>query len=169
MSKSLLFFHKNKPYSTTILMKKGKTVKLNQYESLKTSFGTVDSKNLKSLYINLQTWVCPVQESENWERVVGNLSRNIKHSVYQSINSDFFSEKFIVDLDLRTSGIQVNKKSFMNLEINLFTKQEMDFKGSQLKEFVKKIIKEIYKDCIIKNDYFTFSSSKDKLNLKTFN
>jgi hypothetical protein len=57
----------------------------------------------------------------------------------------------------------------MNLEINLFTKQEMDFKGSQLKEFVKKIIKEIYKDCIIKNDYFTFSSSKDKLNLKTFN
>jgi hypothetical protein len=150
-------------------MKKGKTVKLNQYESLKTSYGTVDSKNLKSLYINLQTWVCPIQEAENWERIVGNLSRNIKHSVYESINTDFFSEKFIVDLDLRTSGIQLHKKSFMNLEINLFTKKELDFKGSLLKESVKKIIKEIYRDCIIKNDYFTFSSSKEKSKIKTIN
>ncbi len=150
-------------------MKKGKTVKLNQYESLKTSYGTVDSKNLKSMYINLQTWVCPKQESENWERVVGNLSRNIKHSVYHSINQELFSEKFIVDLDLRTSGIQLNKKSFMNLEINLFAKQEMDFKGSQLKEAIRKIIKEIYRDCIIKNDYFTFSSSKEKSKVKTIN
>jgi hypothetical protein len=148
-------------------MKKGKTVKLNQYESLKTSFGTVDSKNLKSMYINIQTWVCPKKESENWQRVVANLSRDIKHSVYNSINREIFSEKFIVDLDLRTSGIQLNKKSFMNLEINLYTKIELDFKGSQLKELIRKIIKEIYKDCIIRNEYFTFSSSKEKLKIKT--
>ncbi len=157
----------NNLFSTLILMKKGKTVKLNQYESLKTSFGTVDSKNLKSMYINIQTWVCPKKESENWQRVVANLSRDIKHSVYNSINREIFSEKFIVDLDLRTSGIQLNKKSFMNLEINLYTKIELDFKGSQLKELIRKIIKEIYKDCIIRNEYFTFSSSKEKLKIKT--
>ncbi len=157
----------NNLFSTLILMKKGKTVKLNQYESLKTSFGTVDSKNLKSMYINIQTWVCPKKESENWQRVVANLSRDIKHSVYHSINREIFSEKFIVDLDLRTSGIQLNKKSFMNLEINLYTKIELDFKGSQLKELIRKIIKEIYKDCIIRNEYFTFSSSKEKLKIKT--
>lgn len=150
-------------------MKKGKTVKLNQYESLKTSYGTVDSKNLKSMYINIQTWVCPVKDSDNWQRVVANMSRNIKHSVYHSINQELFAEKFIVDLDLRTSGIQLNKKSFMNLEINLFAKQEMDFKGSQLKEAIKKVIKEIYKDCIIKNEYFIFSSSKEKSKVKTIN
>jgi hypothetical protein len=72
-------------------------------------------------------------------------------------------------LDLRTSGIQLNKKSFMNLEINLYTKTELDFKGSQVKEAIKKIIKEIYRDCIVKNDYFTFSSSKEKLKIKTIN
>lgn len=148
-------------------MKKGKTVKLNQYESLKTSYGTVDSKNLKSMYINLQTWVCPIKDSDNWERVVGNMSRNIKHSVFHSINKEYFSDKFIVDLDLRTSGIQLNKKSFMNLEINIFLKEEMDFKGYQIREAVKKIIKEIYRDCIIKNDYFTFTSSKEKTKSKS--
>lgn len=148
-------------------MKKGKTVKIDQYESIKTLYGTVDSKNLKSLYINLQTWVCPVKESPNWERVVGNLSRNIKHSVYESIDTELFADKFIVDLDLRTSGIQMNKKSFMNLEINLYTKQELDFKGSKLKESVKKIIREIYKDCIIKNEYFNFAVSKERNKVKT--
>ena len=148
-------------------MKKGKTVKLNQYESIKTQYGTVDSKQLKSLYINIQTWVCPKKEMENWERVVGGMSRNIKHSVYESINRELFAEKFIVDLDLRTSGIQVEKKSFMNLEVNLYTKTELDFKGSILKENVKKIIRQIYKDCVLKNDYFTFSSTKEKAKTKT--
>lgn len=148
-------------------MKKGKTVKIDQYESIKTLYGTVDSKNLKSLYINLQTWVSPTQESENWDRVVGNLSRNIKHSVLESIDKEVFAEKFIVDLDLRTSGIQLEKKSFMNLEINLYTKTELDFKGSKLKESVKKIIREIYKDCIIKNEYFNFTATKERNKRKT--
>jgi hypothetical protein len=149
-------------------MKKGKTIKINQYESLKTSYGTVDSKNLKSLYINLQTWVLPKDDYENWERIVGNLSREIKHSVYESLNRELFQENFIVDLDLRTSGIQVGKKSFMNLEINLFTKNELDFKSMIVKDSVKKIIKEIYKNCIIRNTKFLFSSSKNPISEKTF-
>ena len=149
-------------------MKKGKTIKINQYESLKTSYGTVDSKNLKSLYINLQKWVLPKDEYENWERIVGNLSREIKHSVYESLNRELFQENFIVDLDLRTSGIQVGKKSFMNLEINFFTKNELDFKSMIVKDSVKKIIKEIYKNCIIRNTKFLFSSSKNPISEKTF-
>ena len=149
-------------------MKKGKTIKINQYESLKTSYGTVDSKNLKSLYINLQTWVLPKDEYENWVRIVGNLSRDIKHSVYESLNGELFHENFIVDLDLRTSGIQVGQKSFMNLEINLFTKNELDFKSTIVKDSVKKIIKEIYKNCIIRNTKFLFSSSKNPISEKTF-
>jgi hypothetical protein len=135
---------------------------------LKTSYGTVDSKNLKSLYINLQTWVLPKDEYENWARIVGNLSREIKHSVYESLNGELFHENFIVDLDLRTSGIQVGKKSFMSLEINLFTKNELDFKSTIVKDSVKKIIKEIYKNCIIRNTKFLFSSSKNPISEKTF-
>lgn len=148
-------------------MKKGKTIRINQYDSLKTSYGTVDSKKLKSLYINLQTWALPKDEYENWNRIVGNLSRDIKHSVYESLNREVFQEHFIVDLDLRTSGIQVGKKSFLNLEINLFTTNEIDFKSMMIKDSVKKIIKEIYKNCIIKNTKFLFSSSKNSLLEKT--
>ena len=97
-------------------MKKGKSVKLKLFTPIKSSYGTVDSKNLKSLYINIQSWVTPKYDTDNWNRVVGILSREIKHSVFSSINTEYFREQSIVDLDLRTSGIASGKKSFFNLK-----------------------------------------------------
>ena len=143
-------------------MKKGKSVKLNLYSPIKSVYGTVDSKNLKYLYINIQSWVSPKFEHDNWNRVVGNLNREIKHSVFNSIDSNLFKETSIVDLDLRTSGILHGKKSFFNLEVNLYTNQEMDFKSSEIKESIKKIIKNIVRDNVIENKYFDFSLSKEK-------
>ena len=142
-------------------MKKGKSVKLNLYNPLKSVYGTVDSKNLKSLYINIQSWVTPKFEQDNWNRIVCNLSRDIKHSVYNSINHELFKEQSIVDLDLRTSGISHGKKSFLNLEVNLYTTQEMDFKSPEIKNSVKQIIKNIFKENVIQNKYFDFSPSKN--------
>ena len=142
-------------------MKKGKSVKLNLYSPIKSVYGTVDSKNLKSLYINIQSWVTPKSEYDNWNRIVCNLSRDIKHSVYNSINTELFKEQTIVDLDLRTSGISHGKKSFLNLEVNLYTNQEMDFKSPEIKNSVKQIIKNIFKENVIQNKYFEFSPSKN--------
>ena len=142
-------------------MKKGKSVKLNLYNPIKSVYGTVDSKNLKSVYINIQSWVTPKSEYDNWNRIVCNLSRDIKHSVYNSINTELFKEQTIVDLDLRTSGISHGKKSFLNLEVNLYTTQEMDFKSPEIKNSVKQIIKNIFKENVIQNKYFEFSPSKN--------
>lgn len=141
-------------------MKKGKSVRLNLFNSIKTSYGTVDSKNLKSIYINIQSWVTPKEETENWNRIVCNLSREIKHSVYESINRNLFDERSIVDLDLRTSGISHGKKSFFNLEINLYTTSELDFKSSSVKDSIKSVVKTLYKNNIRDNKYFTFSLAK---------
>ena len=141
-------------------MKKGKSVKLNLFNPIKSVYGTVDSKNLKSVYINIQSWVTPKEEYDNWNRVVSNLGREIKHSVFESINQNLFKENSIVDLDLRTSGISKGKKSFFNLEINLYTLSEMDFKSIEIKDSVKTIVKSIYKNNVIQNKYFEFSNSK---------
>lgn len=144
-------------------MKKGKSIKLNLYNSIKTAYGTVDSKNLKSIYINLQSWVTPKNDYENWNRIVSNLNREIKHSVYESNNPSIFQEKTIVDLDLRTSGILFGKKSFLNLEINLYTINEIDFKSPEIKDSVKKVIQTIFKNNVQKNKYFEFSNSKKEV------
>jgi hypothetical protein len=143
-------------------MKKGKSIRLNLFNPIKSVYGTVDSKNLKSLYINIQSWVSPKFEHDNWNRVVGNLNKEIKHSVFNSIDSNLFKEQSIVDLDLRASGLCEGKKSFFNLEVNLYTTKEMDFKSSELKESVKQIIKNIVRDNVVENEFFTFSISKSK-------
>ena len=92
-------------------MKKGKTININQYDSIKTFYGTVDSKELKSIYINIQTWVNPSENKDSWSNVVNTLNRSIKHSIFSSLDRELFKENFIVDLDLRTSGIRKDKKS----------------------------------------------------------
>jgi hypothetical protein len=142
-------------------MKKGKTTKINGFRTSKVHYGTVDSKEYKSLYLNIQTWSEPKIESENWTRVVLNMNRAIKHSVYQNIDKTLFDDKFIVDMDLRTSGLQLKKKSFMNLEINLFLNQEIDFKSPKLKKSLKNLTKEIYNDVLTGNDYFKFFLTKN--------
>jgi hypothetical protein len=144
-------------------MKKGKSVKMNLSGSFKSVYGTVDSKNLKSLYINIQSWVAPKLELENWNRVVCNLSRELKHTVYDSIDDTIFVKNSIVDLDLRTSGISSGKKSFFNLEINLFLDKELDFKSTEIRDSIKKIIKNINQTNLNNNSYFDFTLTKNQI------
>jgi hypothetical protein len=144
-------------------MKKGKTSKIVGFKSAKVLYGTVDSINLKSIYLNIQTWVEPKKEVENWSRVVLNLSRAIKHSIYEKIKTTNFDDKFIVDLDLRSSGLSTNKKSFMNLEINFFVKDniELVFKDTIIKDSLKDITSKIFQDNFKNNQYFKFYISKN--------
>jgi hypothetical protein len=55
-------------------MKKGKTAKISGFNNAKVIYGTVDSKNFKSVYLNIESWVTPKDEYENWERIVSNIT-----------------------------------------------------------------------------------------------
>ncbi len=81
-------------------MKKGKTSRIAGFPEAKITYGTVDSKNLKSVYLNLQSWVNPKDEYENWDRIVSYFSKTIKNSVYEVLDKEIFKENYIVDLDL---------------------------------------------------------------------
>ena len=71
-----------------------------------------------------------------------------------------FKEHFIVDMDLRTSGIKMTKASFLNLEITFFIKESNDFKSLELRNELKTIIKQIHDDVLLKSKYFKIQYSK---------
>lgn len=143
-------------------MKKGKTSQIQGFKSTKVVYGTVDSINFKSLYLNLQTWVEPIKNTENWNRVVLNLSRSIKHVVHNGIDGNLFYNNFIVDLDLRSSGLITGKKSFLNLEVNIYLKeQEMDFKSNRLRDSLKKMTTDILQQSFNDNEYFKYHPTKN--------
>lgn len=141
-------------------MKKGKTSQLKGYENAKCSYGTVDAKELKSIYIVIQSWVEPIKEVDNWKRVTGMLERDIKHHLLEVVNPLVFEKHNIVDLDLRSSGIQVGKRSFMNLEITLFVKGHIDFKSIMLRDKIKSIVNTIYGYPLTNSSYFTLHKTK---------
>jgi hypothetical protein len=144
-------------------MKKGKTSKLNIFDDAKCYYGTVDSKNFKSIYVVLQTWIEPITVDENWNRLVGEIKRQIQHTLLEVVDTQTFERKQIVDLDLRTSGIQKNKKSFMNLEITLYVHSNLfDFKSPILRDKIKKILNGVYSDDLKNNKHFTLSKTKSE-------
>ena len=82
----------------------------------------------------MQCWIEPSDFFTNWDRIIGNLERSIRHTVIDSL--DFIFKKYnIVDLDIRSSGIKEGKRSFLNLEITLFTTENnTNFKSRILKK-----------------------------------
>jgi hypothetical protein len=74
---------------------------------------------------------------------------------------EFFYDNFIVDLDLRTSGIALKKRSFMNLEITFFIKKPVDFKSVEIKNSLKKIVSCLESDIFNKSNHFSFHLSKN--------
>lgn len=146
-------------------MKKGKNLKIAGHKSFKINYGTVDSKNLKSIYLNIQTWAEPKKEITTPIRSVNLLSREIKHTIYNVLDKNLFNEKFIVDLDLRSSGIQLGKKSFLNLECILYPEIEDDFKSYRLKSEIKKICDSIIKYNFLNSESYNFTlTKKEKVN-----
>ena len=142
-------------------MKKGKSCVLKGYKNLKCSYGTVDAKNLKSIYLNIQSWVEPKEYYEDWSKQVSYFTKVVKNLLSEIIDKFIFELKYIVDMDLRTSGISLNKRSFMNLEITFFIKEKVDFKSIRLKNSIKDIIKIIQKEAFESSKLFDFYLTKN--------
>jgi hypothetical protein len=148
-------------------MKKGKTCKLNGFTRLKSTYGTVDSRTFKSLYLNIQSWVTPKKNVENWSRVINILNRELKETIGDFLDLNLFQSTFICDLDLRTSGLVMGKKSFMNLEITFFVNKNVEFKSLTLKKHLQDITSFINSHNFSQNIYFDFEKTKKTKTIET--
>ena len=57
-------------------MKNGKKIRLRLFNDLKIFYGTIDYIELKSIYINIQSWVSPKDDYNNWRKIVCTQSRD---------------------------------------------------------------------------------------------
>jgi len=142
-------------------MKTGKQFSLKLDDRYKTSFGTVDYKNSKSIYLNISSWALPKEEPYNWDRVISLLRKLIKSTVYRSTdNKIFLDNKILIDLDIRSSGLRLNKKSFMNCEVTLFLKNGENIKKNNVKENISSIISSIINETLEPFETFEFYPTK---------
>ena len=141
-------------------MKTGKFIPLGYHKNIKIGYGTIDYKNLKTVYLKLNAWVLP-EIKDDYDDIVFKTRREIKNSV-NTLNTDFFRKECIVDLDIRTKGIKLTKKSFMNLEITLYVKNQFDIKDKESKNQIKGIIERIINHDLVNKNLFNFHKNKEK-------
>jgi len=140
-------------------MKTGKFITLGYYGNVKVGYGTVDHKNLKTIYIKLNSWIEPQQEDKEFDELLSKTKRKIKLRIFD-LKTDYFKKECIVDLDVKTKGIKTGKKSFLNLETTLFTQKSFDIRSKEIKSVVKKLTEDII-DCDLDNKIlFNFHKNK---------
>ena len=140
-------------------MKTGKYIPLGTYNNVKIGYGTVDFKNLKTIYLKLNSWVQPENDTEDYNQTILKTRRKIKESIY-NLKDLNFKDQCIVDLDIRTKGIKLEKRSFMNLEITLYVEKQFDVKSKEIKNTIKNLLENVINDGLIDKKLFNFNKSK---------
>jgi len=140
-------------------MKTGKYIPLGVYNNVKIGYGTVDFKNLKTVYLKLNSWVQPENETEDYDHTILKTRRKIKEFIYNLKNQNF-KQQCIVDLDIRTKGIKLEKRSFMNLEVTLYVENQFDVKSKEIKNTIKDLLENIIEEGLIDKKLFVFHKSK---------
>jgi hypothetical protein len=140
-------------------MKTGKYIPMGYYNNVKVGYGTVDHKNLKTIYIKLNSWLEPETEDEEFDSIISKAKRKIKLRILD-LNSEYFKKESIVDLDVRTKGIKVGKKSFLNLEITLFTTKTFDIKDDHVKFTIHDLVQNIMDSDLNNKILFKFHKNK---------
>jgi len=141
-------------------MKKGKFITVGNHNNVKIGYGTVDYKNLKTIYIQLNSWTQPTVEEHDFDRLILKTRRKIKENIY-NLNSEFFKKESIVDLDIKTNGIKTNKRSFMDLEVTLYVNKPFDVRSKEIKDIVNNLSKNIIDTTLTDETLFNFFEKKN--------
>ena len=144
-------------------------------ENLKCLSGTVkNNKSPDSVYIIISTWVKPKKINNDYNKVIFSFKRNIRKIIRENnlINKEIWNDFYILDLDIRSSGIKLDKKSFMSLEFNLYQKgSENNYlplvskdNKKDLSFFIDKFVNDLtISDLFINNEWFEFCLTKKDL------
>jgi hypothetical protein len=127
--------------------KKGKTVQLNNFNNHKVKYGTIDVTDNKSVYLTLSTWITPKNTNAQPEQLVSTINKRVRTHIHAYLNTvTNHGFRYIVDTDLRSSGIRTGKKSFMSSDITLFVNTKFDNISDYIEKMSEYIIANIETD-----------------------
>ena len=140
-------------------MKLGRYIPLVDHKNVKIGYGTINHKNLKTIYLSLNSWLEPNEICEDYDAILRSSKNKIKRLVH-NLGHGLFREESIVDLDVRTKGIKKEKRSFMNLEVTLYTLKQVNVKDKDLKTDMYGLLCEIIDTCLDNELLYNFHKKK---------
>lgn len=145
-----------------MIIKTGKQLIKKSYMNYNVVYGTVDNKNPKALYVNISAWGEPKDENiEDYAPAIRHLNKRLKSKLFEGLDSNLFQVKrTIVDFDMRESGIEYGKRSYMNCEITLFQNHTFKLQEKIIQENLDDILNNIICGVLDNTIYFDFHKTK---------
>jgi len=147
---------------------RGTELKINKHNNYNVSFGAMNKSRPKSLYVKISAWGNPTSEdNENYRRVIRKITKRVKTYLYNNTNQNKFDiDKTMVDLDMRESGINYGKSSFMSCEITLYQHNHHLLRSNIMMKELNQIANDVIKNVFIKDEHFKFYKKKNEAKLK---
>ena len=143
-----------------MLVKLGKQVKLPVNEHFTVKYGTINALSPQSIFVTIHSWATP-KHNQRFDKKLRKLTLAVKNKINSQINYDVFHRRYIVDFDLRASGLQKDKQSFLAIDITLYPKTVVPFPAEIYDQNITELVNNLLVD--IKRDRnFTFTDKKQK-------
>lgn len=141
----------------------GKEKKLFTNESFRVKYGTIDAVKLNAIYVNVESWVQP-KDTENYESYIRSMRKKIIIKIKDNIDRTYFNDNFIVDLDLRASGMSIDKKSFMFIELTVYPQEKLKFNSPLMFKKMRELSNLIIES--LEQNKLTYFSKKSNANTR---
>lgn len=140
------------------------TEKKIECEKFKLKVGTTNKNKPIVIYFEGRTFICPMVEKDSYVKDFNEIKRKLKLTISDRLSkSERFDDKFILDFQVASNGVMVNKRSFLYFQFLLrqnpknellpFTKVKND-----ATDFIGDIIPSLEK--IISDYHFTLNKTK---------
>lgn len=133
----------------------------NDYFKLKV--GTINKNNPKVVYVEGQSFIKPVLEHESYNDVMYLIRTSFKKNVSQHLrNNDIFDNKYILDFQIASNRMELNKKSFLSFQIMFRQKNEKLIPLKEIAKNEKDVFESVANNLAYSLEQYDFEISKTK-------
>ena len=113
-------------------------------ENFKLRIGTTNKIDPIVVYIEGRTFISPQEEKDNYAKDILEIKHGLSRAISRNIaESPLFDRKFILDFQVASKGVSVNKKSFLSFQFLLRQNRDKVLKLKDLKANSEDMIKSI--------------------------
>tara|TARA_R110000796_G_scaffold11198_5_gene37391 strand:+ start:16220 stop:16696 length:477 start_codon:yes stop_codon:yes gene_type:complete len=140
----------------------GTEIKITSNKNYNISYGSMDKKNPKAIYMKFTSWAIPLlEDTKEYSRLIRKINKRLRAVLFVTLNDNLFEvKKTMIDLDMRDSGITYLKPTFMDCEITLFQVGHENLHSEELISEIKRMIKLIANDVFNSSSGFKFCKKK---------
>lgn len=126
--------------------------------------GTTNRTNPLVVYIEGRTFISPLLDKEDYNSDIFDLKHALKSCISKELcQTALFENKYIIDFQVASSGIAVNKKSFLSFQFFLKQNKNSILMLKELKDSSENMINAIVnslEENILKHDFIISKTKK---------